>query len=70
MDIKRKVIYTIYYEGLEDGWETVHKINRTDKPYLKNLVKKYCGKNLFGKTFRLAYVEINNERYWIEKVSN
>jgi len=69
MDIKRKVVNRPggYTKGIEDGWETVRKINKADKPYLENLVKKYCGKSFFGKTFRLAYIETSSERYWIRK---
>jgi hypothetical protein len=54
-----------YFAGMEDGWETVRGIGKLDRVYISRLLKSYCGKSFIGKTFRFAYMDLKDGRYWI-----
>ena len=66
MDKKRKILeIEEFIEGSETGWETIRKVSRLDKPYLEFVMKKFVGKSLFGKVFRIAYIDNEDGRFWI-----
>ena len=66
MDKKRKTIeIEEYIVGSETGWETLRKVTKLDKPYLEYVLKEFVGKSLFGKVFRVAYIENENGKFWI-----